>query len=150
MHYVFCNVIGSQRVENQSHCKTHNASLYLPCIVSIFTVELTRVLSRNVVKDMENIKTDGNLRASIMLEVVEADGSRSRSLTPTPRSRQNSIRMSSQLSTDIDYDNENLNNTIEILTNAEKLSVVGTDQNKNLVSKKNGLVSNLRAHFEEM
>ena len=100
---------------------------------------------------MENIKTDGNLRASIVLEVVEADGSRSRSLTPTFRSRQNSI-MSSQLSTiedDINFENENLNNTIEILTNAEKLSAADQEQNdKRLCSEKKSLVSNLRARFE--
>jgi len=117
---------------------------------SAFILNLSEL--KNVVKNMENIKTDGNLRASIVLEVVDADGSRSRSLTPTPRSRQNSF-MSSQLSTienEIDFNNENLNNTIEILTNAEKLSVAEKQENKNTGSKKKGGVANLRAHFENM
>jgi len=117
---------------------------------SAFILNLSEL--KNVVKNMENIKTDGNLRASIVLEVVDADGSRSRSLTPTPRSRQNSF-MSSQLSTienEIDFNNENLNNTIEILTKAEKLSVAEKQENKNTGSKKKGGVANLRAHFENI
>ena len=43
MHYVFCDVIGSQLSESQSHCKTQNASLYLPCIVSIFMKQNDRI-----------------------------------------------------------------------------------------------------------
>ena len=43
MHYVFCDVIGSLLSESQSLCKTQNASLYLPCIVSIFMKQNDRI-----------------------------------------------------------------------------------------------------------